>query len=132
MKAESGCAGCIIDDIGGAVRLMGVTEAQQLEVINACMDYMSKNFDFNHLPSTFITAVHRIAKEKTGQRLPFEKLRKNCNDVGLKLSDKLAKSRKKQKESKRKFEELVKWVIASNHLDFRTVGTGYDVSVVAH
>lgn len=127
MKAEQGCAGCIIDDIGGAVKLMGVDNAKQLEVINACMKYLSQNFNFNTLPSTFITGVHRIAKDLTGQHLPFEKLRKNCNDVGLKLSDKLAKQLKTKKDSLSKFELLVKWVVASNHLDFRTVGTGYEV-----
>lgn len=129
MKAEQDCPGCIVDDISGAVRLMDVDEPKQLEVINACMDYLSKNFNFETLPSTFITAVHRIAKEKTGQRLPFEALRKNCNDVGLKLSAKLAKELSKKRDSLTRFETLVRWVIASNHLDFRTVGTGYEVPI---
>ncbi len=129
MKTEQGCAGCIIDDISGAVRLMGVDEKTQLEVIKSCMDYMGKNFDFNTLPSVFITEVHRIAKHMTGLRLPFAELRKNCNDVGLALSKKLATAQKPKKESLKKFEELIKWVIASNHLDFRTVGTGYHVPI---
>lgn len=129
MKTEQGCAGCIIDDIGGAVKLMGVDEGQQLAVINACMEYLSKNFNFNELPSVYITEVHRIAKSLTGQRLPFEKLRKNCNDVGLKLSDRLSKELSKKKDNLARFETLVKWVIASNHLDFRTVGTGYEVPI---
>lgn len=129
MKAEQGCAGCIIDDISGAVRLMGVDEKKQLEVIKACMDYLSKNFNFQTLPSTFITGVHRIAKQMTGERLPFEQLRKNCNDVGLKLSQKLQQQLSKRKDSLDRFETLIKWVIASNHLDFRTVGTGYEVPI---
>jgi len=129
VKAEQGCAGCIVDDIGGAVRLMGVDEKKQLEVINACMKYLSENFNLNTLPSVFITEVHRIAKHLTGQRLPFEQLRKNCNDVGLKLSGLLQKELSKKKDTHFKFETLVKWVIASNHLDFRTVGTGYDVPI---
>jgi uncharacterized protein with ATP-grasp and redox domains len=129
LKAEQGCAGCIIDDIAGAVRLMGVDEAKQLEVINACMGYLGKSFNFNELPSTFITQVHRIAKEKTGQRIPFSELRKNCNDVGLTLSRKLEVELSKQKDCLARFETLIKWVIASNHLDFRTVGTGYDVPI---
>lgn len=129
MKAEKDCPGCIIDDISGAVKLMNVNEAKQLEVINACMKYMSENFDFKSLPSKFITAVHRIAKEKTGQRLPFAELRKNCNDVGLKLSAKLAKTLQAKPDNLKRFEELAKWVIASNHLDFRTVGTGYEVPI---
>lgn len=127
MKAENGCAGCIIDDIGGAVKLMGVDSAKQLEVVNACMKYLSGTFNFNTLPSVYITAVHRIAKEITGQKLPFEKLRKNCNDVGLKLSAKLAKQLASKPDSLGRFELLIKWVVASNHLDFRTVGTGYEV-----
>src|SRR5271166_1263863 len=129
MKAEHGCAGCIIDDISGAVKLMGVDEKLQLEIINTCMDYLSHNFNFDSLPSVFITEVHRIAKHVTGQRLPFEKLRKNCNDVGLKLSSKLQKTLARKKDSLKRFEELIKWVIASNHLDFRTVGTGYEVPI---
>lgn len=127
MKAEQGCAGCIIDDIGGAVKLMGVDEPTQLKVINECMDYLGKNFNFDTLPSVFITGVHRIAKHITGQKLPFEKLRKNCNDVGLKLSEKLKKELARKPDNIKRFETLIKWVIASNHLDFRTVGTGYEV-----
>jgi uncharacterized protein with ATP-grasp and redox domains len=129
MKAEHGCAGCIVDDISGAVKLMGLEEALQLEIINTCMDYLSHNFNFDTLPSVFITEVHRIAKHVAGQRLPFEKLRKNCNDVGIKLSNKLAADLKYQPNNLKRFEELIKWVIASNHLDFRTVGTGYDVPI---
>lgn len=129
MKAEQGCAGCIIDDISGAVALMGVDEKKQLEVMKSCMEYMGKNFNFDTLPSVFITEVHRIAKHMTGQRLPFAELRKNCNDVGLALSKKLATSQKSKKDTLKKFEELIKWVIASNHLDFRTVGTGYHVPI---
>ncbi|MCC6277549.1 MAG: DUF89 family protein [Oligoflexia bacterium] len=127
MKTEQGCAGCIIDDIGGAVKLMGLSEGLQLEIMRECMDYLSKNFSFDSIPSTHITAVHRIAKKLSGQRLPFEKLRTNCNDVGLKLSAKLSRKLKGQKKDLKAFELLVKWVIASNHLDFRTVGTGYEV-----
>ncbi len=108
---------------------MGVDENKQLEIINSCMDYMGRNFNFNTIPSVFITEVHRIAKLKTGQRLPFAELRKNCNDVGLALSKKLQKKLESKKEGLRKFEELIKWVIASNHLDFRTVGTGYSVPI---
>jgi damage-control phosphatase, subfamily I len=129
VKAEQGCASCIIDDIAGAVKLMGVDERKQLEVINACMAYLSKDFNFHTLPSTFITGVHRIAKEMTGERLPFAALRKNCNDVGLKISAKVDKELSKKKDTLSRFETLVHWVIASNHLDFRTVGTGYDVSL---
>ena len=129
MKAEQGCASCIIDDISGAVRLMGVDEEKQLEVINSCMKYLAENFNFHTIPSVYITEVHRIAKHLTGQRLPFEKLRKNCNDVGLKLSAKIGKDLAKKKDTVGRFETLVKWVIASNHLDFRTVGTGYEVPI---
>lgn len=127
MRAEQGCAGCIIDDIGGAVKLMGVDNATQLKVINESMKYLAENFNFQTLPSVYITGVHRIAKNITGQKLPFEALRKNCNDVGLKLSVKLAKKLSRKKDTLAKFTELVKWVVASNHLDFRTVGTGYEV-----
>jgi uncharacterized protein with ATP-grasp and redox domains len=129
MKTEQGCAGCIVDDIAGAVRLMNVSVPKQLEIINACMKYLSTEFSFDELPSKFITGVHRIAKDLSGERLPFKELRKNCNDVGLKLSRKLANTLLKSPDNLSRFEILVKWVIASNHLDFRTVGTGYEVSL---
>ena len=49
--------------------------------------------------------------------------------MGLKLSAKLEKNLAKKNDTLKRFEELVKWVIASNHLDFRTVGTGYEVPI---
>ena len=109
MKTEQGCAGCIVDDIAGAVKLMDIDEEKQLQIINACMGYLSTHFNFDDLPSKFITGVHRIAKELSGERLPFKELRKNCNDVGLKLSLKLSKELGKKPPSLKRFETLVRW-----------------------
>ena len=127
MKAELDCISCILDDVAGAVKLMPISADQRNEIMQQCMKMMANQFDLNSVPSKYITEVHRIAKRISGIEVPFESLRKACNRVGLKLSEVVEKEASKIKDPFKRFRFLVRWAIAGNHIDFRTVGTGYDV-----
>ncbi|GAG07320.1 unnamed protein product, partial [marine sediment metagenome] len=70
------------------------------------------------------TEVHRILKRISGIEIPFKERRDKCNQLGIKMAEKIALEAEGLEESER-FSFLVNWAIASNHLDFRTVGTGY-------
>ncbi|HEX67941.1 MAG TPA: DUF89 family protein, partial [bacterium] len=79
-------------------------------------------------PSYHITEVHRILKRVSGIKVPFKELRQACNKMGVEIARRLS-SRFPGRPSQKEFTRLVKWAIAGNVLDFRTVGTGYGLGV---
>ena len=81
-------------------------------------------FSAEKIPSYFITEAHRILKRISGIEIPFKERRDKCNQLGIEMAEKIALEAEGLEEFER-FLFLVNWSIASNHLDFRTVGTGY-------
>ncbi len=118
------CRGCIIDDLEGALKLLDVSGEIAREVLSNVHSFMDAEFNFSRAPSYYITAVHRELKRATGLDVPFAELRHACNEVGKILSERLRK-RLKSMPAKEGFRSAVEWAVAANHLDFRTVGTGY-------
>ncbi|HBY58003.1 MAG TPA: hypothetical protein DEG96_09140 [Candidatus Atribacteria bacterium] len=124
MKVQLNCASCIIDDLCGALDLVPLKEEIKNEILRESFRFMSREFSTEKIPSYFITEVHRILKRISGIEIPFKERRDKCNEVGIKMAEKISLEAEKLEESQR-FSFLVNWAIASNHLDFRTVGTGY-------
>lgn len=122
------CVSCIIDDVVGALLPLVSDDKLREKVIKACLIYLAEEFSTDQVPSVFITRVHRILKETTGITVPYEFLRRRCNEIGMEIANDLKKELINQDEFTR-FSTLIRWVIAGNELDFRTVGTGYDIKV---
>ncbi len=119
------CRRCILDDLAGALRLLGdISEEKEQEVLASASHFLDEEFDLSHPPSYYITAVHRQLKQITGLALPFAELRRACNEMGRTLAEKLRQKLAPLSE-KEGFRLAVEWAVAANHLDFRTVGTGY-------
>ena len=118
------CLPCIVDDMVGALELMGVDEELQVAIMKRCLEFLRDEFKCGELPSYYITEVHREIKRGTGNPIPFKELRDACNRVGIELAARL-EMRMAGRPDKDRFVEAVKWAVVSNHLDFRTVGTGY-------
>jgi uncharacterized protein with ATP-grasp and redox domains len=127
--AKIDCIPCILDDIRGAISLLTEDENIKRQVMKESLEFMARNIDLSKEPSIYITEVHRILKRITGIELPFEQRRRMCNELGLKLSERL-KERIENLENFERFSLLARWSIAGNALDFRTVGTGYDFDMV--
>jgi len=124
MRSHLNCAGCIIDDLCGALNLVSLKEETKLEILKESFRFLSREFSTEKIPSYFITEVHRILKRISGIEIPFQERRDKCNQLGIEMAEKIALEAEGLEESER-FLFLVNWAIASNHLDFRTVGTGY-------
>ncbi len=118
------CRNCILDDLKGALQLLDISDETRQRVLSEGERFLSGEFELSRAPSYYITAVHRQLKRMTGMAVPFAELRRAGNEVGLLLSEKLRRQLTSlpQKEG---FRLAVEWAIAANHLDFRTVGTGY-------
>ena len=128
MLTQLECIPCIIDDLVGAIKLLNLPRETQKKILAEGLDYLSKSFSLQTIPSYHITQVHRILKTISGIEIPFKDLRSNCNRVGIEIANHLSGESEKPSGFDR-FHYLVKWAIAGNLLDFRTVGTGYGLAV---
>lgn len=124
MRTQLNCASCIVDDLCGALNLVPLKEETKHEILKESFRFLSKEFSTDKIPSYFITEVHRILKRISGIEIPFKERRDKCNQLGIEMAEKIALEAEGLEEFER-FSFLVNWAIASNHLDFRTVGTGY-------
>jgi uncharacterized protein with ATP-grasp and redox domains len=119
------CRRCILDDLAGALQLLSdVSQEKRTEILARAHQFLDEEFNLTHAPSYYITRVHRQLKQITRLALPFAELRRACNEVGRTLADKLRK-KLASLSAKEGFRLAVEWAVAANHLDFRTVGTGY-------
>lgn len=128
MLTELPCAPCILDDLRGALDTCVPSEVQRLAILRAAMVWLGDEFDTCRIPSYYITHVHRLLKERTGLEMPFRKLRERCNGAGLAIRARVAQQLPTISDGLERMRTLVLWAIAGNHLDFRTVGTGYDLA----
>jgi len=128
MRTHLNCASCIIDDLCGALQLVPLEEKIKKEILRESFQFLSREFSTEKIPSYFITEVHRILKRISGIEIPFKERRDKCNQIGMKMAKKIDLEVEEMEEFDR-FSFLLNWVIASNHLDFRTVGTGYGFQV---
>jgi len=124
MLTQLNCASCIVDDLCGALNLLPLKEEVKNEILKESFQFLAREFSTEKIPSYFITEVHRILKRISGIEIPFKERRDKCNQLGIEMAKKIALEAEGLEEFER-FSFLVNWAIASNHLDFRTVGTGY-------
>lgn len=124
MRTHLNCASCIVDDLCGALQLIPLEEKIKKKILSESFQFLSREFSTEKIPSYFITEVHRILKRISGIEIPFKERRDKCNQLGIEMAEKIALEAEGLEEFER-FSFLINWAIASNHLDFRTVGTGY-------
>lgn len=128
MRTDLPCPACIVDDLRGALQGAVDDEALRRSILREALAWLGASFDYEHLPSYYITHVHRLLKARSGQAMPFRILRERCNAVGLLLVPRLQARAQAIADDLERLQLLVRWAIAGNHLDFRTVGTGYDLA----
>lgn len=128
MRIVNQCIPCILDDIIEAAHLEIKDTIKRQEVVRRSLEFMAKNLDDGLIPSHYITQVHRILKQTANIDTPFAQQRASCNRIGRIIAEDVSSSVKTLGQKER-FTRLVLWAIAGNELDFRTVGTGYDLSV---
>lgn len=124
MRLDYRCYPCILDDVAGALELIGADEETSRKVMQQAADLMAKEGPDRKPPSYYITGVHRMIKRATGIEEPFADLRKRTNEVGIKIAARVKQETAQMPDDER-FRKRVLWCVAANHLDFRTVGTGY-------
>jgi uncharacterized protein with ATP-grasp and redox domains len=128
MKTTVHCAACIIDDLRGALEDTVQDGEQSFSILAEAMEWLGSEFGPDPIPSYYITGVHRLLKRCTGLEMPFAELRARCNEAGLSVASRVARRLAGIEDDLARLRLLCLWAIAGNHLDFRTVGTGYALS----
>ena len=124
MRTVPDCLVCILGDVFAAAR-QTTDEATALEVARAASAYLAREFDYSLPPSYHITAVHRILKELTGVAEPFADRRRQANEVGLQIAERIGRELDQAPEPAARIRQAALWALAANSLDSRTAGTGY-------
>jgi uncharacterized protein with ATP-grasp and redox domains len=120
----------VLDDLVGALELLALDERVSDSVLSEALEFLAGTFPENRIPSYYITGVHRILKRVSGIEVPFAELREACNRVGAEIAEGVAEDVRSLPRADR-FRSLCLWAVAGNHLDFRTVGTGYGFDTAA-
>jgi len=124
LKREPACLPCVLDDLLGALELLELDARVSGEILAEARAFLDETFPENRVPSYYITGVHRILKRVADIETPFRELREGCNRVGIEIAAGVEEEIAKLPAAER-FRPLCLWAVAGNHLDFRTVGTGY-------
>lgn len=125
MRIVPACLPCVFDDLDGAVRTLVADEQARQQIAVEALEYMAREYHRRRVPSYYITGVHRIIKRVTGVEMPFADLRHRANELSLSVSRRLTPP----EDPEERFRFLIGWAVAGNHMDFRTVGTGYGLTV---
>jgi damage-control phosphatase, subfamily I len=127
MKFVPQCVSCFLDDVLGAVEMLGATPEQTLSILQEVTQYLANHVSDDVPPSYFITDLHRIIKRALGMAMPFAESRQACLAAGTVIAA-MVERESEQMDGIDKFKFLVRWAVASNSLDFRTAGAGYGLS----
>lgn len=124
------CLPCFLGDVESAARLLLPDDADlRWRIIAEATRFLADEASRDRVPSYYITRVHRILKRLSGLETPFADLRCKANEVGLAVAESLIPP--PLNEPLARFQFLVRWAITGNYLDFRTVGTGYNLTTEA-
>ncbi len=124
MRTTPICLTCVLGDVYAAAQQVTPDVSTQLKVAKDCMEFLAREFEHERVPSYYITEVHRILKRDTGVDIPFEESRRQLNQVGIQIAERLRQEAERLEGSAR-FRFLATWALAGNSLDSRTVGIGY-------
>ena len=124
MRTTPTCLTCVLGDVYAAAQQLTPDVGIQLKVAKDCMQFLAQTFGHERVPSYYITEVHRILKRDTGIAIPFGESRRQLNQVGLQIAERLQHQAERLQGLPR-FRFLATWALAGNSLDSRTVGIGY-------
>lgn len=119
------CITCVLEDLVAASRSAGLSEPQIYDVLRKAMASLATTYSAEDLPSYAITEVHRLLKRTLNESVLFQERRQIANEVCIEVARLVYEEVKCFPDDKRLY-SLVRWAIAGNSMDFRTVGTGYD------
>ncbi len=122
MRSYIDCVHCYLKQVVSCMSNAGVDEDTQYKIIYEMMDYV-KNFDINDTPAENSTKALLKAYEMIGVEDPFEKAKKESNDLALSLYPRLKEIVKNSEDS---LYLALKVAVAGNIIDLG-INRSYDI-----
>jgi uncharacterized protein with ATP-grasp and redox domains len=122
------CIVCILEDVYTASETIMLNESQKKQIVEETLSLLHKELKDDRVPSSYITAAHRILKNISHQEDPFKEQKRICNDAGLRVAEQVDQQLNTVKGRYKRFRYLAKWAIAGNLIDIRTAGTSYELA----
>lgn len=126
IRTRAACIICVLEDIYAAAESVSLDEAAKQKTMKDTLKMLDRELPREEVPSYYITEAHRILKRVSGMENPFKKERRLCNEVGLKVAERVDIKQKTIRDDYERFHFLAKWAVSGNMIDIRTVGTGYN------
>lgn len=116
MKMQEKCLPCVVNQAIKVADMVGMKEKGNL--LRRVFSYLSK-VDYNAITSPeLIGEIFSIIKEETGNQDPYKETRQKYNKMFL---ERLPAYEKEIEQSKKPFEEAVKYAIIGNVIDFNPI-----------
>ena len=116
MKMQEKCLPCVVNQAIKVADMVGMKEKGNL--LRRVFSYLSK-VDYNAITSPeLIGKIFSIIKEETGNQDPYKETRQKYNKMFL---ERLPAYEKEIEQSKKPFEEAVKYAIIGNVIDFNPI-----------
>lgn len=116
MKMQEKCLPCVVNQAIKVADMVGMKEKGNL--LRRVFSYLSK-VDYNAITSPeLIGEIFSIIKEETGNQDPYKETRQKYNKMFL---ERLPVYEKEIEQSKKPFEEAVKYAIIGNVIDFNPI-----------
>ena len=117
------CIPCFQRQVLKALRMNRLDEKAQEMILRQAMKRLME-MDWSLTPPELAHDVHRIVREESGVEDPYKKVKKNCNDIALKLLPRIRKIIDAGPDS---LETAIRMSIAGNIMDFGPTGGNFDV-----
>ncbi len=114
MKTYLECLPCVVRQALEGARHVSDDEKVQQEILRRAGQAVSEA-DLHESSPVLIAAIHRIIREVTGRRDPYNEAKKACNESALRLYPEM---KRMVESSSNPFETAVRLAIAGNIIDF--------------
>jgi uncharacterized protein with ATP-grasp and redox domains len=129
VKVTLECAHCLLDRAINQVKLATDDPDTQMNVTAAILDFLSKNFNTDSVPSHIGTDRDLLVQEMTG-RDPYEELKRISNVMALDILPELRQLMEESSDSESRFRRATLIAAAANAIEFDVSGHDFDLEAL--
>ncbi|MFX0107676.1 MAG: DUF89 domain-containing protein [Candidatus Hodarchaeota archaeon] len=126
MKVTLECAHCLLDRAINQIKLATDDPNLQMDVVSAMLEFLSREFDENSVPSHIGTDRDLLVQEMTGKD-PYEELKQMSNKMVLSVLPELRKLVNEVSNEHERFRRATLIAAAANAIEFDVSGRDFSL-----
>jgi uncharacterized protein with ATP-grasp and redox domains len=126
VKVTLDCAHCLLDRAINQIKLATNDPDTQMKVTAAMLDFLSRNFNMESVPSHIGTDRDLLVQQMTGKD-PYEELKRISNAMALEILPELRRLVEESPDSKSRFRRATLIAAAANAIEFDVSGHDFDL-----